>query len=46
MKGIKNIGLVIFLAAFTLFNAVSFMGDFEVTEVQFEKFLADKSGAV
>jgi|TARA_B110000261_G_scaffold157119_1_gene191779 ferredoxin-type protein NapH len=42
MKGIKNTGLVIFLAAFTLFNAVSFMGDFEVTEVQFEKFLADK----
>ena len=31
-----------FLAAFTLFNAVSFLGDFEVTEVQFEKFLADK----
>jgi len=42
MKGIKNTGLFILLVAFTLFNAVSFLGDFEVTEVQFEKFLADK----
>ena len=42
MKGIKNTGLFILLVAFTLFNAVSFLGNFEVTEVQFEKFLADK----
>lgn len=42
MKSIKNAGLFMFLTAFTLFNAVSFLGTFEVTEVQFEKFLADK----
>ena len=42
MKSIKNAGLFMFLTAFTLFNAVSFLGTFEVNEVQFEKFLADK----
>lgn len=42
MKSIKYTGLVLLLGAFTLFNAITFMGRFEVTQTAFDKFLNDK----
>ncbi|MFT6747594.1 MAG: ferredoxin-type protein NapH [Glaciecola sp.] len=42
MKAIQNIGLVILLAAFAMFNAVLFIGGFSVSEDDMEKFAESK----
>lgn len=42
MKSIKYTGLVLLLGAFVLFNAITFMGRFEVTQTAFDKYLKDK----
>jgi ferredoxin-type protein NapH len=42
MKIIQNIGLVVLLAAFALFNGVLFMGDFSVDQNDMDEFVASK----
>ena len=41
MKAIKNIGLVIFLVGLGIFTILPFIGEFQVSEATFEKFVAD-----
>lgn len=42
MRLIRNIGLTLFIAAFTLMNATYFFGKFEVTHSVFETFVKNK----
>lgn len=42
MKSLQNIGLVIFLIAFAVFNALIFLGKFEVTQNNLNAFIESK----
>ncbi len=42
MKSIQNLGLALFLISFGIFNAVLFMGNFEVTQERIDNFISSK----